>query len=145
MAREDADTSGTTGKRQNLPPPLRERLRKILTDHSHDIVHDRASVVRERRGDGRPYWRLYLESGSGPERERKRVYVGPEGGPELRRAIREARRAYWLGCDSLSHFLRALRQILDAEARQVQEARDAARNIREAALALGYRYRQGRG
>lgn len=100
---------------------------------------------RERRGDGRPYWRLYLESGSGQERERKRVYIGPEGGPELRQAIRQARRDYWLGCDGLSDFLRAVNQILHAEARQAQEARDAARNIRAAALALSYRYRPGRG
>ena len=144
MAREKADISGEE-KTSNLPPPLRKRLRKILTDHSHAIIHDRASVVRERRGDGRPYWRLYLESGSAQERERKRVYIGPEGGPELRQAIRQARQDYWLGCESLSDFLRALSKILENEARQIREARDAARNMRAAALALGCRYRQGRG
>ena len=130
MAQNEADTSGTTAKTHNLPPPVRERLREILADHHHAIMHDRASVVRERRGDGRPYWRLYLESGSGPERERKRVYVGSEGGPELRRAILEARRDYWLGCDGPGDFIRAVEKILENKARQAREARDAARYIR---------------
>ena len=57
---------------RNLPPPLRKRLEKILTDHEQAILYQRACVVRDRRGDGRPYWRLYLESGSNDERKRLR-------------------------------------------------------------------------
>ena len=101
-------------------------------------------MVRERRGDGRPYWRLYLESGSAQERERKRVYIGPEGGPELRQAIGEARRDHWLGCDSLSDFLKALGKILGQGAQEAREARLAGRCLKALLLAQTHRYSHGR-
>ncbi|MHC5035602.1 MAG: hypothetical protein ACYTFZ_11265 [Planctomycetota bacterium] len=111
-----------------MPPPLRKRLGKILTEHAEAIVHGRASVVQERRGDGRPFWRLYLETGSGPRRQRRRVYVGPEGGRELRKAVRCLRRAYWGPYGSSRGFLAAL----------------AKETAREAILAQTYRHSHGR-
>jgi len=99
------------GELLNLPPPVRDRLTRIMTEHAESILNDdRVSLRRERRGDGRPYWRLYLESGSGEERERRRVYVGPEGGPELRAAIIRFRRACWDGCDGPMQFIRAAKE-----------------------------------
>ena len=127
--------------RSNLPPPLRKRLGKILTDHAGAIVHGRASVVRERRGDGRPYWRLYLETGSGRHRQRRRVYIGREGGRELRKAVRRLHRAYWSPWGSLRGFLAALAK---DTAREARDTRQAARAGREAILAQTYRHSHGR-
>ena len=79
----------------------------ILTDHADAILFGRASVIRDRRGDGRPYWRLYLETGSGPNLHRQRVYVGPEGGLELRQAIGELRQAFWGSPGGPRGFLKA--------------------------------------
>ncbi len=36
----------------NVPPPLRKRLTKILTDHAEAILYQRASVVWEHREEG---------------------------------------------------------------------------------------------
>ncbi len=36
----------------NLPPPLRKRLMKILSDHAKAILYQRASVVWEHREEG---------------------------------------------------------------------------------------------
>ena len=125
----------------HLPPPLRAKLAAILTDHADAILSDRASVVHERRGDGRRYWRLYLESGSGECRQRRRVYVGPQGGEELRQAIAAMRRDFWGDYGGPNGFLRALAAEGADEAR---EARRAAREARQAALALTHRHLHGR-
>ena len=98
-------------------------------------------MVRDRRGDGRPFWRLYLETGSRPWRTRQRVYVGPEGGPELREAIDGLRRAEFLGCANLREFLQRLRREFAAEGR---ELRKLARQNRQAVLAQTHRHLHGR-
>ena len=125
-----------------MPLPLSTpRLSRILRDNAVDILSCRASVCRDRRGDGRHYWRLYLETGSGPTRTRRRVYVGATGGPELRRAIRKARRAAWGPSGRVGDFIKAARR---REAASMAEARKAARAAREALLAQTYRRRHGR-
>jgi len=97
----------------DLPPRTQDRIWRILLDHgvppglekpkgleaewsSHLLTH-RASVVLEARSDGSRFWRLYIESGSrySDSLERRRIYIGNEGGPQLREAIRLLRDAYF--------------------------------------------------
>jgi hypothetical protein len=61
---------------KNLPPPVRQRLERIIREHGKRMLSDRYCVVHERRGDGRRYWRLYIEEYSGEERERTRAGAG---------------------------------------------------------------------
>jgi len=120
---------------------VRKRLRKILTDHVVEILHRRVSVVRDSRGDGRQFWRLYLESGSGPDRQRDRIYVGPEGGPELREAIKDVRMAFWGEYGNAGGLLAAATK---ETAKQAREARKAAHSAREAVLSQTFRHSHGR-
>jgi hypothetical protein len=106
-----------------------------------EILHRRASVLRDSRGDGRRFWRLYLESGSGPYRQRDRIYVGPQGGPELREAVKELRMAFWGEYGNVGGLLAAAAK---ETAKQAREARKAARSAREAVLAQTFRRSHGR-
>ncbi|MGB2824987.1 MAG: hypothetical protein WBF17_28720 [Phycisphaerae bacterium] len=102
-----------------------------MAEHLSAILTGRACVVREKRGNGYPYWRLYVEAGSGQGRTRLRVYVGTEGGPELRRAIRDARRAFW-GQHGYAAGLR--RDVIRELEREAKGTRGAARKARAIAL-----------
>ena len=126
---------------RNLPPQTRQRLNRILIEHVAAILTGRASVVRERRGNGYPFFRLYIESGSGHARRRQRVYVGSQGGPELRAAIKELRRVFWGPQGDAAAFLRAAWGQLG---RGVKEARKSARGARDAVLSQVGRRMHGR-
>jgi hypothetical protein len=125
---------------RNLPPPTKARLTEILTEHTDEILSCRASILQDRRGDGRMYWRLYLESSSGPDRWRQRHYIGTQGGLELRQAIRELREAFWGDCGGADGFMKALAA---AGAKELRELRRAARKAHDSALGQILRYRHG--
>ena len=112
-----------------------------MTEHAEGILHQRASVVRDRRGNGYPFWRLYIEAGSGEHRTRRRAYVGSQGGPELRTAIRQARRAFWGTYRDARGYQKAMREQIEQEGRQL---RQAASSARVAALAQVGRHPHGR-
>lgn len=126
---------------RNLPPPTKARLTNILTENIDEILYCRSSILRERRGDGRQYWRLYLESSSGPSRRRQRLYIGTQGGPELRQAIRELREALWVDYRGPGDFVKA--EIAD-RTKELREARQAARKAHDSILGQTHRYRHGR-
>lgn len=98
-----------------------------MIEHAEGILHQRASVVKDCRGNGYPFWRLYLEDGSGQHRRRRRVYVGPQGGRELRTATRQACKAFWGSCRDARSFQKAMREQLEQEGRQLRQAAGSAR------------------
>ena len=112
-----------------------------MAEHAEGILHQRASVVKDRRGNGYPFWRLYLEGGSGQHRRRRRAYVGSQGGPELRTAIHQARRAFWGAYGNARGFQKAMSEQIEQESR---ELRQAAGSARAAGLAQVGRHPHGR-
>lgn len=62
-----------------------------------DATRIALSTPHERRSDGSRFWRLYVESGSRHSGNlgRTRIYIGRQGGLELREAIRIMREAYF--------------------------------------------------
>jgi len=121
--------------------PVAKPTPKTAEEAHRAILHQRASVVKDRRGNGYPFWRLYLEGGSGQHRRRRRAYVGSQGGPELRKAIRQARRAFWGAYRDARGFQKAMREQLEQEGRQL---RQAAGSARAAGLAQIGRHPHGR-
>ncbi len=112
-----------------------------MAEHAEAILTRRASVVWERRSNGYPFWRLYLEVGSGSRRSRQRVYIGSEGGLQLREAIRQMHGAFW-GEDGKCRM--ADRAAWRQAQQQARDARKAVREARVAALAQVGRRPHGR-
>ena len=124
-----------------LPPQTCLRLNRIIRNHALEIVHMRSSVVLDQRGNGYPFWRLYLETGSGYCRRRRRVYVGKQGGKELRQTIRRLKKEFWGPCGGPRGFRKAMAHNLENGA---VRTRRALRASQDTLLAQTFRHRHGR-